>query len=60
LELLVVTLPLLGHIEHLSPLTWCPRNLTLSNPSVHTLHGDSCGAARGGGRRYCGRVSSHA
>ena len=30
LELLIVTLPLLGHIEHLSPLTWCPRNLTLS------------------------------
>ena len=31
LELLIVTLPLLGHIEHLSPLTWCPGDLTLSN-----------------------------
>lgn len=30
LELLVATPPLLGHIEHLSPLIWCPRNLTLS------------------------------
>ena len=30
LELLIVTLPFLGAIEHLSPLTWCPRNLTLS------------------------------
>ena len=30
LDLLVVALPLLGHREHLSPLTWCPINLTLS------------------------------
>ena len=27
--------PLLGHIEHLSPLTWCPRNLTLSKGWRH-------------------------
>ena len=30
LELLIVALLLLGAIERLSPLTWCPRNLTLS------------------------------
>lgn len=30
LELLIVTLPLLGAIECLSPLTRCPRNLTFS------------------------------
>lgn len=30
LELLIITLPLLGDIECLSPLTWCSRNLALS------------------------------
>ena len=59
LELLIVTLPLLGHIEHLSPLTWCPRNLTLSTPPTSSRGRSSgCRTSRRSrsGPRKCRRL----
>lgn len=51
LEPLVVAFPSSGHIEHLSPLTWCPIYLTLSTLRLELPTGR--GADKGDGGKNC-------